>query len=90
MLTPTEHQRSFYDTDQVCESLIPPDSLYRQFREIVAPLITDTQFAAMYLPGTGRPAIPPSLLACATILQFHRNLLDREMERACSHDIELK
>lgn len=44
----------------------------------------------MYSPDTGRPAIPPSLLACATILQFHRNLSDREMERACGYDIEVK
>jgi transposase len=90
MLTPADHQRSFYDADQVCESLIPPDSFYRKFREVVAPLITDDQFAAMYSPDTGRPAIPPSLLACATILQFHRNLSDREMERACRYDIEGK
>ena len=90
MLTPTDHQRSFYDADQVCESLIPPDSFYRKFREVFAPLITDTQFAAMYSPNTGRPAIPPSLLVCATTLQFHRNLSDREMERACSYDIEVK
>lgn len=33
MLTPTSPQPSFYDTDQVCEQLIPPDSFYRTFRE---------------------------------------------------------
>jgi hypothetical protein len=78
MLTPADRQRSFYDTDQVCEQLIPPDSFSRKFREVVAPLILDEQFAAMYSPDNGRPAIPPSLLACATILQFHRNYSDRE------------
>ena len=90
MLIPTAPQRSFYDADQVCEQLIPPDSFYRKFRAVVAPLIQDEQFAAMYCPDTGRPAIPPSLLACATILQFHRNLSDREMERAAAYDIEVK
>jgi len=90
MLTPVEHQRSFYDADQICESLIPPDSFYRQFREVVAPLIQDEQFKDMYCPDNGRPPIPPSLLALATILQFHRNLSDREMERACAYDIEVK
>ena len=69
MLKRTDPQRSFYDADQVCEQLIPPDSFYRQFREVVAPLIQDEQFAAMYCPDNGRPPIPPSLLACATILQ---------------------
>ena len=90
MLTPADHQRRFSDAGQVCESLIPPDSCSRQFREVVAPLITETQFAARSSPDTGRPAISPALLACATILQFHRNLSDREMERACSYDIEVK
>lgn len=55
MLKPADQQRSFYDTDQVCESLIPPDSFYRKFREVVAPLITDEQFAALYCPDNGRP-----------------------------------
>src|SRR3970040_501241 len=90
MLTPPDRQRSFYDADQVCEQLIPPDSFYRKFREVVAPLIPDDQFAAMYCPDNGRPCIPPSLLACATILQFHRNLSDREMERAAAYDLEVK
>jgi IS5 family transposase len=90
MLKPADQQRSFYDADQVCEELIPPESFYRKFREVVAPLITDEPFAAMYSPDNGRPAIPPSLLACATILQFHRNCSDREMERACMYDLEVK
>jgi len=90
MLTPTDHQRSFYDADQICESLIPPDNFYRKFREVVTPLIQDDQFAAMYCVDNGRPAIPPALLALATILQFHRNLSDREMERACMYDLEVK
>lgn len=90
MLTPTEHQRSVSDADQVCESLIPPDSVSRRFRVVVAPLITNAQFAALASPDTGRPAISPALLACATILQFHRTLSDREMARACRYDIEVK
>jgi len=90
MLTPADRQRSFYDADQICEGLIPPESFYRKFREVVAPLIQDAQFAAMYCPDNGRPAIPPSLLACATILQFHRNCSDREMEHACAYDLEVK
>jgi transposase len=44
----------------------------------------------MYCRDNGRPALSPALLAMATILQFHRNLSDREMERACMYDIEIK
>ncbi|HBH61357.1 MAG TPA: IS1182 family transposase [Nitrospiraceae bacterium] len=83
-------QESFYDADHLCEHLIPADSFYRKLREIVAPLIKDEHFDTMYCKDNGRPSIPPALLAMATILQFYRNLSDREMERACMYDIEVK
>ena len=84
MLDPSDSssQGSFYDPEYICDHLIPPDSFYRRFRDIVSPLINDAMFAEMYCPDNGRPPISPALLARATILQFHRNLSDREMERA--------
>lgn len=90
MLKSQTRQSSFYDTDYICEQLIPLDSFYRRFRDTVSPLIKDKQFESMYCKDNGRPAIAPSLLAMATILQFHKNLSDREMERACMYDIEIK
>jgi transposase len=90
MLSPEDRQGSFYNTDYLCERMIPQDSFYRKFRELVWPLIRDEQFESMYCQDNGRPPIRPSLLAIATILQFHRNLSDREMERACMYDIEIK
>jgi len=54
---------------------------------MVAALIKEKQFESMYCKDNGRPAISPSLLAMATILQFNKNLSDREMERACMYDI---
>lgn len=90
MLNTRNKQASFYDADYICEQLIPEDSFYRKFRDIVWPLIKDKQFEKMYCKDNGRPAIPPSLLAMATVLQFYRNLSDREMERACMYDIEIK
>lgn len=90
MLKPAKGQSSFYDADYICEQLIPQDSFYRKFRKTVAPLIKDKQFESMYCKDNGRPAISPSLLAMATVLQFHKNLSDRDMERACMYDIEIK
>jgi transposase len=90
LLIPRERQGSFYDADFICEQLIPEDSFYRKFREVVTPLISDRDFEDIYCTDNGRPAISPSLLAMATILQFHKNLSDREMERACMYDIEVK
>jgi len=86
----SSQQGSFFDPEYVCEQLIPSDSFYRRFREKVRPLIRDDMFQSMYCLGNGRPPISPALLAMATILQFHRNLSDREMERACMFDIEVK
>ncbi len=90
MLKPHDRQGSFYDADYICEQLIPEDSFCRKFKDIVWPLIKDEQFESMYCIDNGRPPISPSLLSMATILQFYRNLSDREMERACMYDIEVK
>lgn len=90
MFRPTHRQASFFDADSLCERLIPGDSFYRRFRQTVYPLIKDDDFRQMYCRDNGRPAISPSLLAMATILQFHRDLSDRQMERACTYDIEIK
>lgn len=90
MLKTKDAQMSFNDADYLCSRLIPEDSFYRKFRDIVAPLIQDKTFSDMYAIDNGRPSIPPSLLAMATILQFYRNLSDRQMERACMYDIEIK
>lgn len=90
MLKPRTGQGSFYDADYICEQLIPPDSFYKKFRDVVWPLIKDEHFKEMYCNDNGRPPIAPSLLAMATILQFNKNLSDREMERACMYDIEIK
>jgi len=86
----TDKQTSFVDTDYICERLVPQDSFYRKFKELVAPLIKDENFDSMYCKDNGRPPISPSLLAMACILQFYRRLSDREMERACMYDIEIK
>lgn len=90
MLKPQGRQGSFYDTDYICEELIPRNSFFRKFKEVVTPLIEDDHFEEMYCEDNGRPAISPSLLAMATILQFYKDLSDRDMERACMYDIEIK
>jgi transposase len=83
-------QSSFLDADYICERLVPQDSFYRKFKELVTPLIKDEHFEHMYCEDNGRPAISPAMLACACILQFYRGLFDREMEYACSFDICIK
>ena len=86
----SEQQGSFFDVDYLCATLIPPDSYYRKFRELVWPLLKDEDFATLYCQDNGRPPIPPRLLAMALLLQFHQDLSDRQMERACMYDLEVK
>ena len=90
MFIPRSKQTDFFDADALCERLIPKDSFYRKFRENVWPLLDDEQFESMYCKDNGRPPISPALLAMATVLQFYRDLSDREMERAAMYDIEIK
>jgi transposase len=85
-----DNQGSFFDTEYLCAQLIAPDSFYRKFREIVAPLIKDDDFAEMYCQNNGRPPLSPSLMALATIIQSYRGFSDREMEAACMFDIQVK
>lgn len=90
MLTNPQRQGSFFDTEYICEELIPADSYYRKFKEIVSPLMDELNFETMYCQDNGRPPISPKLLAQVLLLQFHKNLSDREMEMACMYDIQIK
>ncbi len=90
MIRKGSKQSSFLDADYICERLVPQDSFYRKFKELVMPLIKDENFDSMYCRDNGRPAISPALLAIACILQFYCGLSDREMEEACMYDIRIK
>lgn len=83
-------QSSFLDAEYLCDQLVPEDSFYRKFREMVWPILQDHHFKEMYSGVNGRPPISPKLMIMAMLIQFHRNLSDREMERACMFDIEVK
>lgn len=85
-----KNQRSFLDANYLCDQLVPRNSFYRRFRDTVGPLITDDLFSDLYCGRNGRPPISPALLAKAMLLQYHMNLSDRELERACMFDIEVK
>ena len=71
MLKNPQAQSSFYDAQYICEGLIPTDSYYRKFKEIVSPLMDELDFEAMYCQDNGRPPISPKLLAMVLLLQFH-------------------
>ncbi len=90
MLDARSKQPSFFDTDQICQPLFPPDSFWHQFRELIYPLINDEDYACMYCPDRGRPATSPALLTMVTILQRRENLSDREAEERVRYDLRWK
>lgn len=89
MLPKTPPQSSFWDTYWI-EHLIDQESFEWHFRRIIRPLINDKDFAWAYDPERGRKAIPPSLVACALILQQRYQLSDREMERQIRFNLACK
>lgn len=89
MLGKTKRQGSFWDSEWI-EHLIDEESFEWHFRRIVRPLIKDEDFAWAYSPDRGREAIPPSLVACALILQQRYRLSDREMERQIRFNLATK
>jgi transposase len=90
MIKSGNRQSSFMDADYICDRLVPQDNFYRKFKEIATPLLKDEDFENMYCMDNGRPAKPPSFMACVCILQTLRVLSDREMEDACTWDIRIK
>jgi hypothetical protein len=78
MFKPRDKQTSFFEATYFCEKLVPVDSFYRKFRELVWPIIEDEQFAAMYCPDNGRPGgqCPPYIrlkAGCASLSRPTRN-----------------
>ena len=90
MLDARSRQPSFFDTDQICQPLFPPDSFWHRFRELICPLINDEDYACLYCPDRGRPAKSPALLTMVTILQQRENLSDREAEDRVRYDLRWK
>jgi transposase len=90
MLDASSRQPSFFDTDQICKPLFPPDSFWHRFRELIYPLINDEDYACMYCPDRGRPAKSPALLTMVTILQRREDLSDREAEERVRYDLRWK
>jgi len=90
MLDASSKQPSFFDTDQICKPLFPPESFWHQFRDLIYPLINDEDYACMYCPDRGRPATSPAMLTMVTILQRRENLSDREAEERVRYDLRWK
>jgi IS5 family transposase len=90
MIKHKDHQMTFLNPEFACSHLIPEGNYFYRFREAIAPLVKEKDYACMYSEGVGRPAISPTIMNLAVILQNHLNLSDREMEERARYDIRVK
>jgi hypothetical protein len=77
MLGRRDPQRSLFDA-QSLPHRVPPDSFYGRMAAVSEVLFRDDDLASMYCLDNGRPSIPPSLMAGATLLQFYDDVSDAE------------
>jgi transposase len=81
MLTVADRQVGLFDAAELCGQAVPGDSFYALLAEHGDRIVRDEDFADCYSEGTGRPSIPPSLLAKLLLLQFREGVSDeRAME----------
>jgi transposase len=76
-----------YQADVEYLDRVGVDSFYGQVAQARSRLFRDDDFAALYCPDNGRPAVPPSLLAVALLLQAHDKVSDQEAIARTNYDV---
>ena len=87
MFTQRSSQLSMYQADVQYLDRVGRDSFYGQVAQARARLFVDEDFAALYCLDNGRPAVPPSLLAVALLLQTHDKVSDEEAVSRANFDL---
>jgi Transposase domain (DUF772) len=86
MLAVADRQVGMFDAGPLCEGLVAEGSFYALLAEHGDRIVSDGDFADCYSETTGRPSIPPSLLAEILLLQYREGLSDeRAMEAVRLH-----
>jgi len=87
MFTQRSSQLSMYQADVEYLDRVGRDTFYGQVAQARARLFRDEDFAALYCLDNGRPAVPPSLLAVALLLQAHDKVSDEEAVERANFDV---
>lgn len=86
MLATQDRQIGMLDAAELCGAAVGEGSFYALLAHHGERIVRDTDFADCYSQGTGRPSIPPSLLAKVLLLQYREGLSDeRAMESVRLH-----
>src|SRR3954451_20872319 len=89
MLTRREGQRGVIYAAS-CAGLLPERSIYALLAEHGERMVCDEDFAERYSAGTGRPSIPPSVLAKVLLLAYRDGLSDERAMEALRFDLRWK
>jgi transposase len=90
MLTVADRgQQGFFDAS-VCGGLLPEESIYSLLAEHGHRIVRDEDFGDCYAERSGRPSIPPSLLAKVLLLAYRDGLSDERAMEALRFDLRWK
>jgi hypothetical protein len=90
MLGTRSPQRGLFEADTQYRRMVPESSFYAFLAEHRGELFRDDAFAALYTAKTGRPSVPPSLLATALVLQAYDGVSDAEARDRATYDLRWK
>lgn len=90
MLGKRSPQRGMFEADTYFRDRLPKSSFYAFLAEQRGELFRDEDFAALYHERTGRPGVPPSLLATALVLQCYDGVSDAEARDSAVFDLRWK
>ena len=89
MSLPDSSQAPLFAAANELPDLLPEDDPMIIFSGVIYPSFRDQDFEACY-SESGRAAISPAFLACATLLQFRENLSDSETAAAVIRRLDWK
>jgi len=83
-------QRGLFEADAAYGAFVGRDSFYGWLASQRGELFRDEAFAGLYVLDTGRPSVPPSLLATALVLQAYEGVSDDEAKQRADYDLRWK
>lgn len=90
MLGKRSSQDDLFNADSQYLAYVGRDSFYGYLAYHRHELFRDEDFASLYCLDNGRPSVPPSLLACALLLQWYDNVSDQEAVDRAKFDLRWK
>lgn len=90
MLSVADRQVGMFDAAEVCGQVVPRDSFYALLAEHGERIVSDEDFRDCYAERTGRPSIPPSLLAKVLLLAYREGASDERAMDCVRFDLRWK